>query len=107
MTRAPTRLQAHTDVALLEHANMRMRPGEMSVRLRSGSSNAKCGRDGRRGRHCIDIERTVAVLERFEGDKFGQLATEDFRVTSKMMCHDLRSLLVFREVSALIEATRS
>ena len=51
--------------------------------------------------------RIVSALEDIEDGQFRKLAAENSWVASKVMNHDLRGLLIFSEISTLIEATRS
>lgn len=88
--------------AFLEHAYMSLC---IIIWLRS---RAETNRGYRRGDgHLLLLERVVAGFKRFERNQAGQLATENLGVPSKMMDHYLRSLLIFCEVTALEETTRS
>ena len=53
------------------------------------------------------IEGAQPVLEGFQRHKFRKLTAQNFGVPSEMMGQDLRRLLLLREVSALVEATRA
>ena len=48
----------------------------------------------------IDV---VAVLERFQRDQLGELSTEDLWMTTKVVYHHCRCLLVLGEITTLKE----
>ena len=60
-------------------------------------------RNSERIRVCVDD--VVTVLERFEGHELSKLAAQYFRMTAEVVDEDLRRLLIFSEVTALVEAT--
>ena len=65
-------------------------------------------RNGSRSGDSTGVDpRVVSALEDIEDSQLRKLATENSWVASKVMNHDLRGLLIFSEISTLIEATRS
>lgn len=53
------------------------------------------------------IVRVVAVHKRIEGNEFRQLTAKYLGMTTKLMNHDLRGLLILCEITALEEPSRS
>lgn len=47
-----------------------------------------------------------AIAERFQSDQLGELHTKDFRMPAEMVDQDLARLLILREITTLIEASR-
>lgn len=54
----------------------------------------------------MHIEWVESVLERFQRDQLGKLSTEHLGMSTQMMRHDLRSLLVLGKITTLEEPTR-
>lgn len=53
----------------------------------------------------MQIEWVQSVLERLEGDQFSKLPVEHLGMSTEVVDQDLRGLLVFCEITALIEAS--
>lgn len=64
-------------------------------------------RDRGGSRKLVWVVYLMSVLERLEGNKLGKLSTQYLRMSAEMVHHTVRCLLIFREITALIKATRS
>ncbi len=105
VTRPSPRVKTHTSMVVAEHTHVWwLWSGEVDIGLRGGSRDAHGGRDRRRSGHRVHFKRTVSVLESIQRNQLGKLATQNLGVSSKMMDEHLRCLLIFGEITTLIEA---
>ena len=97
---------AEAEMVVLEHAHMWvMRSCKMHRWLRCRTRDPHRWRYRSRRSHRVEIEGAVAVLERLQRHKLSKLSAEDFWVTSEMVSQNLRCLLIFCKITALVESS--
>lgn len=102
VTAGRSQADANTKGWLVEHAHG-VGMSDMLVRLRLRTMHD--GGDGGGNGERVRIEHLMAVLERVQSDELGELTAQDFGMTAEVMNENLRSLLVFGKVAALVETS--
>ena len=92
-------MHGHAKRGLLKHGEMRVCH---VIRLRG-----RPGEDGRnrcRRGHSMKVEMAVAIAKGLQRDQFRELTAQLPWVAAKVVYHDLGGLLLFSEISTLVEA---
>ena len=64
------------------------------------------GRDGCRDGQSAGIHGEMSILVRIQGHQLRELAVQNLGMATQVVYHDLRRLLIFREITTLMESSR-